>query len=131
MQAVITDTNQQISTLANNKKIVDAKTTSYNNLLQRIQQNNNTVQLAMQRKNAVPNLLDNVMSVIPREVQLLSITNTTDKHMKIDAQSADYQSLGYFIAKIKSDSILTNVTSTSGVKTNGMVTVTIEGDLPY
>ncbi|MCL2341696.1 MAG: hypothetical protein FWC53_01145 [Firmicutes bacterium] len=131
VQAVIDDTNSHIAALANNKKIVDAKVASYNNLLQRIQDSNNAVQVALQKRNAIPNLLNNIMSAIPRQVQLLSIANTTGKHIRIEAQSADYQSLGYFIARIKSDAILLNVTSTTGVKTSGMVTVTVEGDLPY
>ena len=121
-----------MTTLSADKQIVDAKTTNYNNLLQRIQNNSDSILLATQRRHAIPNLLNNIMSVIPKEVQVLSIINTTDKHIKIDAQSATYQSIGCFIAKIKSDNtILVNVTSTSGVKTGDMVTVTIEGDLPY
>ena len=37
----------------------------------------------------------------------------------------------YFIAKIKNEGLLTDVTSTSGVKQDEVIKITIEGNLPY
>ena len=71
------------------------------------------------------------MQKIPEEVQLLSIENTADKHIVIKAKCSEYTQLGYFIAKIKTSEILSNVVSSSGVKSGGEVSVTIEGDLPW
>ena len=51
-------------------------------------------------------------------------------HIVIDAQSNKYEQLGYLIAKVKTDVILTNVISTAGQKDNGVITVRVEGDLP-
>ena len=82
------------------------------------------------RKNAIPNLLNQIMSIIPENVQLTSIENTTDTHIVINAQSDKYEQLGYLKAKIKLDVILTNVISSAGQKDNNVVTVKIEGDLP-
>ena len=71
------------------------------------------------------------MYVMPTTgVQLTSIQNTTDTHIVIQAQSESYAQLGYLIASIKLEPILTNVISTSGVKANNMITMKIEGDLP-
>ena len=81
-------------------------------------------------KNAIPNLLNQIMFIIPENVQITSIENTTDTHIVIDAKSDKYEQLGYLKAKIKSDVILTNVISTAGQKDNNVVTVRIEGDLP-
>lgn len=81
-------------------------------------------------RNQIPNLLNQIMYRIPEEVQLTSIENTTDKHIVIQAKCKEYTQLGYFIAKIKTSEILTNVISSSGVKNNNEVSVTIEGDLP-
>lgn len=85
----------------------------------------------MQRKNAIPNLLNKIMFVIPKEVQLLSITNTTGKTIQIEAQAKKYEQLGYFIAGIKNEGILIDVTSTAGTKTEEVVKVTITGNLNY
>ena len=71
------------------------------------------------------------MSIVPENVQLTSIENTTGTHVVIDAQSNKYEQLGYLKAKIKTDVILTNVISTAGQKDNNTVTVRIEGDLPW
>ena len=70
------------------------------------------------------------MSIIPENVQLTSIENTTNTHIVINAQSNKYEQLGYLKAKIKTDVILTNVISTAGQKENDVVLVKIEGDLP-
>ena len=85
---------------------------------------------AAARRNSIPNLLNQIMSTIPNKVQLTSIQNTSDKNMTIKAQSSDYDQLGYFIAKLKTQKILKNVVSSSGIKSGGIVDVTIEGELP-
>ena len=73
------------------------------------------------------NLLNQIMTVIPVDVQLTSIENTTDTHIVINAQSDKYEQLGYFTARLKVESILTNVISTAGQKDGSVVTVKIEG----
>ena len=70
------------------------------------------------------------MSVIPASVQITSIQNTQDRHVVINAQSDKYEQIGYFVAVLKNDVILTEVTSTPGQKSNGVVTIQIEGELP-
>ena len=79
-------------------------------------------------KNAIPNLLNEVMFAIPSGVQLVSIENPTEKHIVIKAKSERYEQLGLFIGILK-QSILNNVVSDSGVKQDAYVNVTIEGDL--
>lgn len=74
-------------------------------------------------RNAIPNLLNQIMSIIPENVQLTSIENTSGTHVVINAQSNKYEQLGYLKAKIKADVILTNVISTAGQKDNNIVTV--------
>ena len=75
-------------------------------------------------------LLYEVRTVIPENVQVTSIENTTNKHIVITAEAEKYEQIGYFKAKLKSAGILTNVISNSGVKEGEIVKVTIEGDLP-
>jgi len=82
-------------------------------------------------RNAIPNLLREIMFSIPNEVQVLAIRNSTDKHIVIEAQSEDYSQLGYFKAKLDQEGALTNITVSTGQKVNGFIKVSIEGDLPY
>ena len=81
-------------------------------------------------RNEIPDLLNQLMYVIPEGVRMESIKNTEGRHVVIDAQGVKYEQLGYFKAKIKSEGILNNVTSTGGNKESDVITIRIEGDLP-
>lgn len=120
----------EISRVNQDKKKLDDTRLKYRNLIKQLQELNDKRSKVSQSRNAIPNLLNQIMQKIPEEVQLLSIENTVDKHIVIKAKSKEYTQLGYFIAKIKTSEILSNVVSSSGVKSEGEVSVTIEGDLP-
>ena len=90
----------------------------------------NTEQKIIIEKNAIPNMLSQIIQVIPKQVKVTSIKNTTDKHIVIEAQAGKYDQLGYFRAVLSTEGILTNVKSTSGLRSGDTVTITIEGDLP-
>lgn len=129
-QEAITITNNQISLVNNDNEKVKSKTNSYTSMIAKLEEANKELAEKNRRKNEIPNLLNQIMSVVPENVQITSIDNTTDSHIVINAQSDRYEQLGYLKAKIKLDLILTNVISTAGQKDNNVVTVKIEGDLP-
>lgn len=80
---------------------------------------------------AIPNLLHGLIDITPRKVQIISIQNQSGTdHIVIEAQSEDYEQLGYLKAAITTNNILYNVKSTSGTKSETKVTTIIEGDLP-
>ena len=81
-------------------------------------------------KNAIPNLLNRIVYIIPEQVRVTSIKNTENKHIVIEAQASKYEQLGYFRAALSTSGYLDNVKSTSGTKSGGTVVITIEGDLP-
>ena len=81
-------------------------------------------------KDAIPNLLNKIVYVIPSVVQITSIENTEDTHIVIKAQAEKYEQLGYFKAVLSTKNILLNVQSDSGTKSGDVITITIEGDLP-
>ena len=113
--------------------LVNSRTDKYQKIIYEIEDANNKLTESYLSKNAIPNLLNEIMFIVPKEVQILSIRNATDKHIIIDAQSQNYQDLGYLKSSIQTQGYLTNVTSTSGTKASdsNYVKVTIEGDLPY
>lgn len=128
---VIEDTNTKIETVKENAVSVNKKTTQYTTLLEKIEEKENSYAENISRKNAIPNFLNQIMFLVPSEVQILSIENTSNKKIKIIAESKEYQQLGYFKAAIQNDVVLTNVTSTSGTNNNGVITIEITGELPY
>lgn len=106
------------------------RTSEYTNLIKNLQEISARASERLRLRNAIPNLLNQLMFIIPENVQITSIQNTQDRHIEIYAQSDKYEPLGYLKAKIKAEPILTNVISTAGEKENDIVTVKIEGDLP-
>ena len=81
-------------------------------------------------ENDIPVLLNTLMYIVPEDVQIISIQNTSETHIEIQAQSKLYEYLGYLTTSIKANGMLTNVISTAGQKENNIITIKIEGDLP-
>ncbi|MGN1298808.1 MAG: hypothetical protein ACI4UE_02350 [Candidatus Scatovivens sp.] len=91
----------------------------------------NQKKLTIINKVAIPTLLYNLVTITPKKVQIISIENVAEtNHIVIQAQSEDYEQLGFLKAAITTNNYLLNVKSTSGVKSGKLVSTTIEGDLP-
>lgn len=131
VQEYLTYTQNQIEDITNKTRLVTARTEQYNSLVEKINEANDKLTESYARKNVLPNFLTEIMFNIPNEVQLLSIKNSSGKIIKIEAQATEYEQLGYFIAKIKNEGILTDVTSSAGVKKDEFIKITIQGNLPY
>lgn len=131
-QTVIDDTKAKTASVTEKTTLINARTEDYQEILNQLREAEEQATTAYSSKNAVPNLLSQIMFAIPKEVQILSIQNTNEKHITIEAQAKEYQYLGYLKSELQNRAILINVTSTSGTReTNGMIKVTIQGDLPY
>ena len=130
VDSVTSKINAQISLVKNDTTTLNSKTTQYTTLINDLQEVNEKISDMNASKNLIPNLLSQIMTVIDETVQITSIENTTDKHIVIVAQSPKYQGLGYFKTKLQTNNILQNVVAGSGMKQNGIISVTIEGDLP-
>ena len=74
-------------------------------------------------------MLNRIMFIIPQKVQIVSIENTEDNHIVIEAVSEIYDQLGFFFAAIKADGMFENLQSTPGDKSDSLVKIVIEGDL--
>ena len=126
----IMQTNIQIALANKDNEKIKSKTNDYTAMIKNLEEANDRITDRNKSRNAIPNLLNQIMSVIPEQVQLTSIENSTGTHVVINAQSSKYEQLGFLVAKLKNDVILTNVVSTAGQKDNSIVTIKIEGDLP-
>ena len=132
-QEVSAYTDGQIALIDNDINQVKQKASKYQEMEDNLRNINDKIENDLSLKYSIPNLLISIMDVIPQEVQITQIENTSDsedRHIVIDAQSRYYDELGYFKAKLKEDGILTNVVSTQGEKQGDFVKIVIEGDLP-
>lgn len=125
-------TDIQIELADNDKRNIDAKAIEYDEMTRNLKDIKSKIENDMNLKNSIPNLLVQISSVIPENVQITEITNTPDNdgaHVVIKAQSRYYDELGYFKAKLKDEDILFEVKSTQGEKQGEFVKIVIEGDL--
>ena len=125
-------TNAQITLVEKDTLSVNQKTNRYIEMADNLRSINEEIEETAKTKNMIPNLLMQIMYIIPEDVQVTQIENTTGKHVVINAQSKKYEQLGYFKAKIKEDNILlkNTVISSQGQKDGEFIKVVIEGDLP-
>lgn len=130
IEGLISTQNAEIAKVNKDTNSLNSKNTKYKSLIEELNAINNKISDIAACRNSIPNLLNQIMYGIPDNVQLISIKNTTNRHIQIVAQSTNYDALGYFLAKIKVGQILNNAISSSGVKNGDTVTITIEGDLP-
>lgn len=128
-QEAVQSAKNQITLMEDDIKTLNSKTSEYTTLITNIKEINDRIVDINKSRNQIPDLLNSIMQVIPQEVQITSIKNTVDNRIVITAQTKQYETIGYFKAKLINAGILLNVVSDSGVQTNGIVKVTIEGDL--
>lgn len=126
----IASTQAEISEANSDKTALQTRISDYSSLINQIERANSDQEDRNKTRNSIPNLLNQIMSVIPVNVQLTSIEDTGNGHIVINAQSDKYEQLGYLVAKMKTDVILRDIESTAGQKDNNVVTIRIEGDLP-
>jgi len=121
----------QISKIESDLTKVKSNTTKYIEMKKNLDDYRNKQSQSNEEKNAIPTLLSEIMSAIPKEgIAITSIENTSSRNVVINVQSSRYDLLGYFLSEIKNGEILNNVTSSAGTTTGGMIKIVIEGELP-
>ena len=131
VQDSIAYTDSQIALADSDINEINTKAADYNQMVNNLNHVNSQLETNMDSKGRIPNLLTNIMSIIPENVQITEIDNTQEndgKHVIIKAQSEYYDELGYFKLKLKDEGILTNVVS-SQETSDKFVEMVIEGDL--
>lgn len=130
VQNAIADANTKIQTVQGYNNNLNSRINKYKMMISNIEKNNDKVSEDKRYKNTIPNLMNNIMTIIPKQVTLQSIENPNDTHIIIKASSRQYEQLAFFKTKIKTEGILSNVISDTGVVNDSKITVTIEGELP-
>ncbi|MBP3463876.1 MAG: hypothetical protein J6K45_05295 [Clostridia bacterium] len=137
-------TTTAISNMSKTKISIDNLNSEYQSIIAKL--NNQSVENGevIFENWEIANFLTHIASVIPTEVKLISIENTTGRHFVIQARSIKYQQLGYFKALLEANAYLENVTASTGIRASSSIesslspdvgtaeeyiVVTIEGDL--
>ena len=132
-QEVVDDTKIQTAAVNSDDSSVNSKKQDYDRFKSELENANSELETKRGRKNQIPTLLNQIVYIIPKSVQLTKIDNKEKngkQHITITAQSTQYEQLAYFKAKLKNNGYLQNVVSTEGTKEGEYVVTTIEGDLP-
>ena len=126
------EVNTQIAKINEDITKLRTRANKYTSMTEKLDELTTKTQEKNKRKNAIPTLLNQIMYVIPKGVQITSIENTSGNHIIINAQSENYEQLGYFKSKLKEDGILVNVESDSGEKQGqtDLIKTKIQGELP-
>lgn len=132
VKTATTEVNIQIGKINSDITQLRNNANKYNSMKERLESLTSETQDRNKRKNSIPTLLNQIMYIIPRGVQITSIENTAGADIVINAQSETYEQLGYLKSKIKEDGILLDVQSDSGQKEGqtGLIKTVIEGKLP-
>ena len=132
---VSTKVAEQIFLMNNDLNKIESKTEEYARMIENVKSlteiEQDTQKSRIIPKDSIPNMLNDIMDLIPQQVKILSITNIDNsKLVFIEAESEKYEQLGYFSSILKTENILKNVKSSSGSKDGAVVKITIEGELP-
>lgn len=126
----IKNTKNRIEKVNNYNRQFNTQITNYERLITQIENINDANSEDKRYRNTIPNLLNNIMAVIPKGVQLTSIENTSGTHIVIQAKTTRSEQMSYFKTKLKVEAILKDVVSDTGTMQGGTLSVTIEGELP-
>ncbi len=77
----------------------------------------------------VASFLQNIIKIIPTNVQLISISSDDNKKITMKATSNNYANLGYFIAQLKLQNVLNDV-KVNNIENGDIITIQIGGELP-
>ena len=125
----ISEQEKEIAKINADKQSINERKEEYSNLLRRLSQKpGNNEKEQHTEKDSIPNLLTSIANLIPKN---LTITKIVEKNRRvtITAQSSTYEQFGYFLDKLKDNSIITNVVTTKENKANGILEFKLEGDL--
>lgn len=123
---------EQTTEANNDKEYIDKNMNQYKDVNDQINEIKNKIEkneIGRFTTYNVAGLLQNLMSFIPKDVQLINISSNDNKYVTITASADEYEDLGYFFAQIKLEGILNNAKITR--VNNGEITfIEIGGDLP-
>ena len=135
----ISDMNAKIDRLKSQEKEIESDINYTNTNMKKYKDINDQVSMVVSKIESneigkfstynVASFLQQIIKVIPKEVQLITISSDDNKNVTIVAESDNYSDLGYFVAQLKLQGIL-NSTKITNIENGERIKVTIGGELP-
>lgn len=122
------ETSIAIQNMSKNKSSIDSFTSEYQSVISKLNNQSVANGEVLFYELEIPNFLQTIASIIPAEVKLKSIENTTGRHFVIQARSIKYQQLGYFKALLETTGGLENVSASTGIREYEEVESDIAGE---
>ncbi len=122
------ETSDSIASMSETKTAIDSFNSEYQTVISKL--NNQSIENGevVFTQAEISNFLTRIAAIIPTEVKLISIENTTGRHFVIQAKSAKYQQLGYFKALLEANGYLENVCASTGIRANSTIESTLSPD---
>lgn len=128
----ISKIESNISTANSDSSYIDTNTRKYKtinddvqNVIEQIESN----KIGKFTTYNVATFLQNIIKIIPKNVQLVNISSDDNKNVKMTAKSSSYADLGYFVAELKINNTLNNLKINS-IQNGTTTVVEIGGELP-
>lgn len=132
IQADIAKIDTNISSANSDASYIDTNTKKYKsvnddvqNIIEQIESN----KIGKFTTYNVATFLQNIIKIIPKNVQLVNISSDDNKNVKITAKSSSYADLGYFVAELKINNTL-NSLKINSIQNGTTTVIEIGGELP-
>lgn len=125
LKASISEIQGDASTIKSNTEEYTKVNKQVTDLLEQIQ----TSKIGKFTTYNVATFLQGIIKIIPKNVQLKTISSDDNKSVKIVAQSTSYSDLGYFVAQLKLQGTLKDVKIIT-IKNGDTTSIEIGGELP-
>lgn len=128
----IASMDKKIAEISQDNTYITSNTKKYNEINEYVQKVSEEIESNKIGKFTTYNVatfLNNVIKIIPKNVQLVNIKSDDNKNVVITAKSDSYADLGYFVAELKINSTLNNI-KINNVQNSETTVVEIGGELP-
>lgn len=124
----IAKTESEIANVEKDKNAIQLQSDEYKEKTVKLQRIIESIRLQQERSFDVPNFLSQLMFIIPSDVKVTAVQIGTDDTVILNAESAKYAQLGYFVSRLKLAGVLKdvemeviNMSSSIQIKVNGVL----------
>lgn len=128
----VTNIDKKIAEINQDETYISTNTKKYNEINEYVQKVSEEIENNKIGKFTTYNVatfLNNIIKIIPKNVQLVNIKSDDNKNVVITAKSDSYADLGYFVAELKINGTLNNI-KINNVQNSETTVVEIGGELP-
>jgi actin-related protein len=124
----IADIRQELADIESDTTQINSSAVEYQSKTNKLEDIINQIIREDERSFNIPNLLSQIMFMVPDDVKISSLEVATNNEVLIEANSGKYSQLGYFVSKLKLENILYNV-DMEVLSMDNDIKIKVSGDL--